>query len=393
MRVLIGILKYPPDFTGAGLNLHKLYCRIVERGIDQIYVVTSSEVYKEKKANIDGIEIIYVSECTLKEKYNNKLLKMLAIFIGILRTFLIFCKLYKKVDIVHTVGSGWLPSTVSWCAFFARKPVVKEIVLLGADDPLYIKKTKSLLTRYYFLLPFNYAKLIIVLSPPLRKSCIEYGLAKNKIWVRSGPIYLEKFPEEEVEKTYIEGIDFSIPTILWVGIIRERKNIKFLVKAGFHLKGKVQLLFVGPCGEEDYFNEVKLLSERLMRETDNRIKVIFMDRTDDRRRLFLLYRKSYLFWFASHKEGFGYVVAESLVCGTPVVTLPVMGVMKYLITHPEDGEIVDTEDPKYFAEVINKWLYHKKYTRSSISKRAKEKFHSVKIENEHLAKLKSLIEL
>jgi glycosyltransferase involved in cell wall biosynthesis len=395
MKILIGILMYPPDFTGAGLRIHKLYLNLLRKGISKVSVITNSiSGYKNTTRMYDDIEISYISQNKYTGKQTQsikKFFKVLFVLRYFLKTVIIFLKLQSKVDIIHTVDSSWLSTLIGWCAFFVKKPLVKEIVSLGMDDPLTLQKSKFPILKYFFLFPFRYAKLIVVISPPLKNACIQYGLPEERIWCRFNPVYFEDLNGETNKNSLLKHLDFSAYRILWVGIMIRRKNLEFLLTSAFHLKGNVQLIFAGPHSDENYFREITSLSEKIKQETNGRIKVLFLGMVDKEKDLVSLYRNAHLFWFASHNEGLGNVVIESLVCGTPVITLPVNNIMKYLIQDAEDGEVVHTSDPKYFAEVVNKCLYTKVYDRNKISERAKRRFNHDKIENEYLSKFSEIV--
>lgn len=397
MNVLIGILMYPPDFTGAGLRIHRLYSNLRKKGVNKVYVITNSINKTEKKTRTyDGIEIIYIG-CNKyagrQTHIGKKFLKTMFVLRIFFRTTIVFLKLQSEIDIIHTVDSSWLSSLIGWYAFLVKKPLVKEIVSLGMDDPLTLQKTKLPLLKYFFLFPFHYARLVIVISPPLKDACITYGLPADKIWCRFNPIYLDSLHEENDTNIVSRYLDLSARRILWVGVIIRRKNLEFLLNAAFYLKGKIQLLIVGPHPDEEYFREIISLSETITQETNGRIKISFLGRIDDRKELVALYKNSHLFWFASHNEGLGNVVIESLLCGTPIVTLPVNNIMSYVIQNTEDGEVVNTDDPRYFADIVNICLHTNIYHRDQIAERAKKRFNHDQIENEYVFKFHDIMRL
>lgn len=397
MNVLIGILMYPPDFTGAGLRIHRLYSNLRKKGVNKVYVITNSISKIEKRTKTyDGIEIIYIGCNKYAGKQTHigkKFLKTMFVLRIFLRTTLTFFKLQSEIDIIHTVDSSWLSSLIGWYALVIKKPLVKEIVSLGIDDPLTLRETKLPLIKYFFLFPFHSARLVIVISPPLKDACIKYGLSSDKIWCRFNPIYLDGVNEEDDKNEVLSYVDFSAHRILWVGVIIRRKNLEFLLNAAFYLKGKVQLIIVGPHPDEDYFREIVSLSETITQETNGRINISFLGRIDDRKELVTLYKNSQLFWFASHHEGLGNVVIESLLCGTPIVTLPVNNIMNYVIQNTEDGEVVNTDDPRYFADIVNKCLHTNTYDRDKIAERAKKRFNHDQIENEYVFKFNDIMRL
>lgn len=395
MNILIGILMYPPDFTGAGLRIHNLYGNLLKKGVNKVYVITNSICGFENSVRLyDGIEIHYIGHNHYAGKQTSlmkKFLKVLFVFRVFFKTIAMFLKLQPKVDIVHTVDSSWLSSLIGWCAFLVRKPLVKEIVSFGMDDPLTLEKSKFSLVKHFFLFPFHYAGLIVTISPPLEDACIQYGLSCKKIWRRFNPVYLNETTHKKTENGIMKYLDFSVNRILWVGVIIKRKNLEFLLDSAFHLQGNVQLIVVGPHTDEEYFREILSLSESVTHATNGRIKVLFLGRVDNRRELTLLYKNAHLFWFASHNEGLGNVVIESLLCGTPVVTLPVNNIMEHVIQTHEDGEVVHTNNPKRFAEVVNKCLYTNIYERNKIAERAKKRFDHDQIENEYISRFYDIL--
>ena len=395
MRVLIGILLYPPDFTGAGFRIHRLYNNLKKKGIKKIYVITNCLRIIDAKTRIyDDMEIYYVNTnfkyARKQKKFINNILKTLVILRSIVTTLIIFLKLRNKIDIVHTIDSSWFSTLIGWHAFLLKIPLVKEIVMLGIDDPLHLRESRFFIFKKLLLFPFQYAKLIIAISPPLKDACLKYGLSEEKIWCRFNPVYLNDFTtsSESIMQKYL---DYSARRLLWVGVIIRRKNLEFLLKSAYYLQGNVQLIMVGPREDENYFYELMSLSNQITQETNGRIKTIFLGMVDDRRELAFLYKNAHLFWFSSLCEGLGNVVIESLISGTPVIALPVNGIMKYLILDKDDGEVVDTNDPKYFGEIVNKALYNTIYNRDKIATRAKNRFNAEEVENEYLSKFAEIL--
>lgn len=381
LNILVGILKYPPDYAGDGLRLHRTFQRLMKKGsVQNVYVLTSWDRSAAKKnERQDGISIIRPVECTLKPVFK-RLAKKLSLIRQIFGLIGIYFRLAPKIDIVLTSGSGWFPSLISWLAFLTRKPVVKEIVLLGSDDPLTIQQCKAFWMKWFFLMPFRLARLIVTISPPLEKTCREFGIPAEKIWNRFNPVDFEGVPEPSGRQAG------HVPVILWIGTVTPRKNVLFLLRAAAHLKERVRVRFVGPCYDSEYMRQLDEVKSQL----PPHVEAEFIGPVKNRRKLARLYSQASLFWFASVKEGMGNVVAESLFCGTPVVTLPVMGIMKQVIPSAEDGEIVDTDDPAEFAEAALKWL-HKPVDRAAISKRARERFDVARVDEAYITHFEKIL--
>ncbi|MDD4938645.1 MAG: glycosyltransferase [Candidatus Omnitrophica bacterium] len=392
MNILLSMLKFPPDFTGAGLRTAALYSNLQKNGrIGKVLVLTSSQGGRTNPIyRVNGLDVFSVNgniypapESTLFSRVK----KTFYVLRSSLRISRQYMRCHREFDIIHTVDSSWLSTLVAWLAFFTGRPLVKEIVLLGCDDPASIKKSKGPLSRYLYLFPFRYAKLIIVISPPLKEACVKCGISAKKIWCRHNPVYFLNGAEVLNGKDNIE-LEFSKPTILWVGAFGKRKNVEFLLEAARFLRGSLQLLFIGPVTDEGYFLGIRKRANELMSQ-NKEMSVGFPGMISDRRYLRSVYEKSRLFWFSSHNEGLGNVVIESLLCGTPVVALPVNGVMDSLISQPRDGRIVDTDDPRVFAQAVN-FCLSQNYNRAEIELNAKKRFDPLKIEDGYAERFDSI---
>ena len=105
--------------------------------------------------------------------------------------------------------------------------------------------------------------------------------------------------------------------ILFLSRIHVKKGINFLIEAVAVMKDELKgyKINIAGEGEEDYIGELRQLASRLG-VTDN-IRFIGGIYGDKKWELF---RNADLFVLPTHSENFGIVVAEALVCGTPVVT-------------------------------------------------------------------------
>lgn len=381
MNILLGILKYPPDYAGDGLRLHRSLQRWIRKGaFDKAYVLTSWDGASSREVTaMDGIRIIRPVECTSKSKFGGtrRWLKKITVPFQSLGLIFAYLSLCRSVDLVLTAGSGWLPSIVAWLAIMTGKPLFKEIVLLGSDDPMSLLKNKSPRVRWFFTGPFRWADLIITISPPLEKACLAFGIPKEKIWSRFNPIEMANAAEAESAHP---ATATDVPVILWVGIVSERKNVDFLMRAACSLLVPARVLFVGPCADLQYFEKLKIIQK----SAPPYVEIRFLEFVKDQTILMGLYLRARIFWFASKQEGMGNVVAESLMCGTPVVTLPVMGIMKEVIPSEEDGEVVDTDNPETFARAATRWLT-KPVDRNMIAERARQRFDPEKIDEAYLS--------
>jgi glycosyltransferase involved in cell wall biosynthesis len=75
---------------------------------------------------------------------------------------------------------------------------------------------------------------------------------------------------------------------------------------------------------------------------------------DQRRQYLERFQSSDIFLFPSLEDGFGYVVAEAMACGLPVITTKNTGASD-LLQPGVNGEIVPIRDPAAAAEAALKW--------------------------------------
>ena len=75
---------------------------------------------------------------------------------------------------------------------------------------------------------------------------------------------------------------------------------------------------------------------------------------EDCRRYIQRIQTSDVFVFPSIEDGFGFVVAEALACGLPVITTRNAGASD-LIRPGENGEVVPIRNPEAIAEAVLKW--------------------------------------
>jgi hypothetical protein len=50
MNILLGLLKYPPDYAGDGLRLHRMFTRLRESGqVKDVFVISSWDKPEQKQ--------------------------------------------------------------------------------------------------------------------------------------------------------------------------------------------------------------------------------------------------------------------------------------------------------------------------------------------------------
>ena len=235
-------------------------------------------------------------------------------------------------------------------SFFIRPK--KSIVIVY--DFAYDDFGPNKMLKLYHRFSLKAADLIISISEATKKEAIRlFGLPEEKIKV----VYLgfEKVceffppPTPKLPEKYF----------LFVGVIKERKNVHGVVEAFYKFKKATSAphkLIVAGWGKGKYFERVKSLIK------DNNI---ILDTETRGERLSHLYKNAEALLFPSFVEGFGFPVLEAMSCGIPVITsnqssLPeVAGEAALLVDPNNTDEMAEAmrkiaENPSLRPEIIRK---------------------------------------
>lgn len=177
--------------------------------------------------------------------------------------------------------------------------------------------------------------------------------------------FLEKHAEQ---RDWLK--ELSLPadkvTLLYVGILENRRNIHFLLDLVKALdSSKFQLLIAGTGPLE------QSIAERITKEAIS--NVIMLGRVEQRD-LPGLYELSDLFLLASNYEIYGMVVLESMYHGVPVCSTKTAGPEDLIIDH-EDGLLFDDLSIETWSKAINDIIGNNKVKTMADKCRQKVKDH------------------
>jgi glycosyltransferase involved in cell wall biosynthesis len=156
--------------------------------------------------------------------------------------------------------------------------------------------------------------------------------------------------ENSVNRSRLEALKVRRPYILFVGILKQHKNVQGLLKAfslvPFDKRRLFQLVIVGK--KDGYYAVLLELTMKLSLEE----QVVFTGAvtTDDLR---ALYADATLLVLPSLNEGFGYPVLEAMAFGVPVVVSNTSSLPE--VAGPA-GILVDPHDPQSIADGIGRLL-------------------------------------
>ena len=161
----------------------------------------------------------------------------------------------------------------------------------------------------------KHADAIIAVSQQTKDDLMYYFKVEEKkiqvIYQPYNPVF-ERAATEEEKQNVKAKLQLPNDFALMVGNIEERKNHLNVIKAMHHYKIDVPLVIVGR--NSDYALQLKKYI------TQNNIKNIHFQHNVNSEDLPSVYALSSIFVYLSFFEGFGIPIAESLQCGTPVIT-------------------------------------------------------------------------
>ncbi len=189
---------------------------------------------------------------------------------------------------------------------------------------------------------------------------------------------LFKIPEKKISIMYLgykpicaepqQAVVVPEKFFLFVGIIKERKNVFNVVKAfrEYRRTHNAHKLVVAGNGEGAYYEKIR----EYVKQEGIHDAVIFFGHANDGQ-LSYMYRKAEVLFFPSIAEGFGMPVAEAMDCGLPVITssttsLPEVGgngaiiVDPYNIKEMAEALVKISTDPQFRAELIQRGYEQRK---------------------------------
>ncbi len=249
-----------------------------------------------------------------------------------------------KPDIVHINGC-WLPqySIVALCAKALGHTVV--ISPHGMLEPWNIKKnywTRKLPALFlYQKRALKRADLLIATSDAEKQNLINLGYNNHVAVVPNGI---------DINDVQIRTSWQEKKQILFLALLRKNKGVDILLNAVSMIKDKIQGWKIVVAGlPADYsIEDVVQMSDNL--GISDMVKVIGGVSGMEK---WKLYKESDVFVLPTLNENFGIVIAESLLCGTPVITTK--GAPWQMLEQNHCGWRID-RNVKSFASAILKFL-------------------------------------
>lgn len=244
----------------------------------------------------------------------------------------------------------------------------KKSVVIAQDFPYLHLRPKSIreyflnfVIRRYHAFSFKRADKIIAVSDSTKKEVMRFfNISPERVSV----IHMGF---KNICASEPKAVDLPEKFFLFVGVIKERKNVLRIVQAFQGLPDRkgagYKLVLAGRRSLSRYSDIV----DKYIREHQLEADVIYLGHLDDYE-LAYVYRKTVALVFPSIVESFGFPVLEAMACGTPVITSNIGGPSEIgannaatLINPYKSEEIAGamariTNDKNFRAEVIKKGL-------------------------------------
>lgn len=382
VNTLIAVHSFPPDFSGAGLRALRTAERLNNKyGISFQVLCNGKHNIREKIGNITVQRIKFLKEEGIFFPFH-----VIQLLIKSNR-YLIANK--KSIDIIHFFSFPWMNRMIMLAnILFYKKKTILEVTLEGSDDPksLITEGKRNILFRFFTKYLLKKIDKIIVSSSDGLNSCLETGIEKRKVSIEPHPCDEKIFGSINFKKKMELRRKLGLPKdkfiLLNIGRIQNRKNQLFIIEALEKLKKQdILLILIGPFDENDkYFAKVK----QFVKAKNLGKRVLVMGEKKDINEYMIA---ADLLVFASKKEGFPNVIAETIVSGLPIVTTSLACITPYL--NEENGILLQNHD-KFDMNVLNQYssaikkVYNnpKRYNRNSIRKFGIKYLSSKKLDEE-----------
>jgi len=298
-KVLISVGFYPPDHTGAGLRLRRVYRKIrTLLPLDLVVLARSGRGEPPGWNSDEGIRVYRTPPISNKTQ---------AIFE--VSKFFLTTRSWG-FDGLH--ASGAFRTVVSSCiwAKLLGVPILRESVMSGTVGQG--EGLKETLLRW----SFRAAETVVARTTLEEKTLRDIGVDQSRIYHASYPVDDRTFDlptsAQRREARDQVGLPQTATVHLIVGKLGRRKNQEFGLQVLSELPEDHQLLLVGPP-DGGYPTQLYREAEKL--GVQSRLKIVDEHVSD----VTPYYWASDTLWIPSRREGVPNVMKEALICGIPVI--------------------------------------------------------------------------
>jgi glycosyltransferase involved in cell wall biosynthesis len=376
-NILLVISKFPPEYSGPGVRIPKLYqwmakndhnynFRVICNGIEQ----RKNEIYLHKGYSVQRITagFFYDIFSVLPSRLSHALVYQVEFLKTLVSLYL--SGRYKNIELVHVAGhSGGTAAALVWAKNLGI-PVVMELV---TEHARHIQR--SFLLGKISVPEKSY---VVALTDKTKQTCIKMGLEENKIWSRPNPIDDKKFKIEKEKKQDLRQslTPFSESNIVICSVakIMPQKNQILILKSLPYLPDNFVTVVAGPLIKEGplYERDRKYFQnmQDIIAQNNLKNRVHFVTDFVEAEQYMKL---SDIYTMPAWNEGFGTPMLEALGCGLPVIANKDEAAFQEWVRAGENGYLCDIQKPEEWAQAIEKVSEFDEEQRRKISANIHEK--------------------
>lgn len=325
MRIQLVASKFPPEYAGAGLRIHRTYSRLACFGWStERRVLTGSIQFPDSADYVyEGVSVERVAADfpNGRRTSTGPIGKLARIFTAWWEAMHTIRRLrHRQFDILHVFGSSAVTAAAIAFGAATRTPMIIELVTARAS-PLQV--IPGLRYRPWLRRRLQRRTLLIAISEAIAQRCAEDGLMRN-VWTRPNPVDTTQFfPELERRDEYRRRYTPFRPedrVLVMVAKFMPQKNQIFLLDVLALLPSEFKLVIAGPlvtagplqARDATYFSELQQRIETLRLRERVLIVADFVQAA-------AFIRLADLYMLPNQNEGLATPMLESMACGVPVV--------------------------------------------------------------------------
>jgi glycosyltransferase involved in cell wall biosynthesis len=363
--------RYPPDFGGAELRLHRTFLRLRKRYPVEVRVLAlAGESTAPGWSELDGIPVYRVSA---NPSFPSSFYLAGAHLLSERR---------RGIDLVYTISTGRLAYSAGLWTRAVGRPLVAEFANNNIEESPQRRMMAGLLARS--------SALAIAISQPVADQFRRLGVGDDRMWVRPNPVDTARFhwPSAKQRAAGRQRFGAADETILHalVGVLSERKNHIVGIEAIERLPNPHRLIIAGPVfrKEPEYAREI---ADRI-RSSSAYARITFIPEfVPDVEEL--MYAIDCL-WMPSKEEALGNVMLEALCCGAPCIISNRLGLDEHITDMQNGLKAEPTADGWSSAVLSLAGLISDTNARRALSVRSCAAYDASVIDAEHFRRLSSV---
>lgn len=387
LRVAMVIQRFRPVFSGQGEQV-ELLCRVLARRGVEPTVITSAYGQASSTEDCDGYRVVRLKAAPPRWAATAGVPRAHGPIFGA-RTMTYLLR-HGGFDVVHVhaltdaLYTSWL-----WCRV-RRRPLVFEMTLVGADDPMTMRTTGQHLAGFRRAV-FERCDGYVAISPALAEKYREAGLPAEKLRVLPQGVDVDQFRPAD-DRMALRGtlaLPQAGPLLMFIGSLIRRKGIDLLLAAFERVhaaRPDAHLVLIGLNRFDHDPNAAEFLGA--CRASLNRAAAAHVHELGLRQDVHRLLPAADVFVFPSRREGFGTVMIEAMASGVPCVVADQPGITDFIFdSDGASGTVVPQEDQEAVAGAVLSLLSDSarlEAVRREARQRAVEQFDIERIANRYL---------